>query len=236
MAQLGPALTRLTQLAKVAADRAAEEWAAKKPAHSQQHKGKSSINSSKGKAHHEISCDEETEDDEDKSEEDENDHAQRSEESHELDIEPMSLTFDTMFAKTQAIVVADKPFDKAMMAFRRFFEGEDETGQSWQWYLPCGSMFLWERNTLRTTSSRWSRCNLAGQCSPSDVAKDKPRGVWRSSDCRQCSEKDSESVGSCSGTSELHVDDIGSNKAKPMETYLDGLMATLNLVCAATSY
>ena len=81
LVQLGPALTGITQLAKGAADRAAEESAPEKPAQSQ-HKDKSSTNSSKGKTtvkrtHYEISSKEETEDDDD--------HAQRSDESDESD-------------------------------------------------------------------------------------------------------------------------------------------------------
>ena len=65
--QLGPALTGITQLAKAAADRAAEE-AANIPTQAQC-KGKSSANSSKGKAaikrtYYEISYEEVTEDDE----------------------------------------------------------------------------------------------------------------------------------------------------------------------------
>ena len=32
------------------------------------------------------------------------------------------------------------------------------------------------------------------------------------------------------------VDDIGCNKAMPKETYLDGLMDTMNLICAAIGY
>ena len=145
----------------------------------------------------------------------------------------MSLNFDTMFAKKQAVVVTDTSFDKTMKAFRRFFEDEDETGPELaEVFTVLLNNALREKpveDYIKLVIEKHPRPgNLAHLVSPKnnpEVYAGPRKGPLI---VDRALRKIQKVLGAAVEPVIRIVDDIGSDKAKSTEAYLEGLMDTMN--------